>query len=204
MIIFDAASHTYRTSTGVIVPSVTQALKYADGAPDWSGVDPTVLAHAADRGRTVHEICRLFSEGTLNSETVDERLMPYLHGWQAFLRETTFEPVEWEVVHHHPDDGEQDEYVGRCDCYGYRGNDDGILIEIKTGAAQPTDAAQLAAYWEAWRVARSDDPIARGWLVRLPGNGSYKIEGLSAADARLQYRYTFLPALRRWREENER
>ena len=55
MIHFDEATHTYTLDDGRVLISVTQLMKKHGLAPDYSSVNPDVLARAAERGTLVHK-----------------------------------------------------------------------------------------------------------------------------------------------------
>lgn len=66
MIHFDEKTHTYTLDDGRTLISVTQLMKKHGLAPDYSGVNPDVLARAADRGTLIHkEIETLIKTGDI-------------------------------------------------------------------------------------------------------------------------------------------
>lgn len=73
---FEESTHTYRFN-GQIVPSVTQVLTSV------GMIDPTYFTEESRiRGTAIHLACELDDLGVLDESTVDERIMPCLHGWR--------------------------------------------------------------------------------------------------------------------------
>lgn len=146
---FDESTHTYRYQ-GVVVVSVTKVL---DG---WSNMDrlpADVLYAAGRRGSLVHEATELDDEGDLNEAWADEvGVMGYVTAWRRFRREHEFEPTLIEAPVFHA----VNRYAGRLDRFGVmlwpykrtRRREE-TLIDIKSGAGNPTHPLQTAAYGAA-------------------------------------------------------
>lgn len=134
--IFNSDKHVY-TLDGVALPSVTSILK-AEGlmgdmqfATEWH----------MDRGTHVHRTIELYLSGTLNEETLDPQLRPYLSAFKAFMAATGFEVYGYETQMFHP----MYRYAGTPDLWGLL---DGKLtvFDIKTGVSAAWHKAQCGAY----------------------------------------------------------
>lgn len=180
---FDAATHTYRFN-GVVVPSVTQALKAA-GIIDYSMIPQDILRFAAQRGTAVHRACELYDLDTLDESTLDLEVGAYLKGYKAFLRDTGFQPARIEQRVYHP----QHKYAGTLDRTGSLGGQL-ALVDFKTGVMLDGHRAQLAAYAMALPMPRR----YRRFGLQLKADGSYKIHEFPMRDLALNFN-VFLGAL---------
>jgi len=131
------SDHTY-TIDGRPVPPVTRVIAnlhnpipYPDGA--------------AQQGTDIHNICHWDRIGTLDEENIDKFYIPYLDQWRKFWAEN---PLHIDVLSLKYEQvlGSVFGYAGRCDIIG-----DGIIMDLKTGAPEPTHIHQLQAY--AWAAA---------------------------------------------------
>lgn len=140
---FEEDGHVYRVG-GVVVPSVTQALSVIERG--FGGVDPEVLERAQRFGSHVHKAIELDNLGTLDEESLDPAIAPYLAQWRRFVAETGFHVEHGEALVYHP----RARYAGRADVVGIlRGTR--WLIDLKSGAVPRTAGPQTAAYAEAYR-----------------------------------------------------
>jgi hypothetical protein len=156
--IYTDENHLY-TLDGRPLSSTTGILK-AEGFIDttWYNED------ARTRGSYVHLTCHLYDKGTLDIDTLDDALRPYLDAYIRFKAETGFEVVESEVPHYHP----QYLYAGTPDKAGTMEGTD-TLIDLKTGVIQSWTALQLASYELFY-----DRPMKR-FGVQLTDEGKYKM-----------------------------
>lgn len=142
MLTFDEAAHVYRWD-GEVVPSVTQVLHA------WSGIarlDESILAAARQLGTDVHLATALDDQDDLDSDSVDEMVLPYLQAWRIFCEFEDFEAFEVERMVYSKRHG----YAGTFDRYGrMRKRRKPVLLDIKTGTPDPTHGPQTAAYAEA-------------------------------------------------------
>lgn len=182
-LIFDHATHTYRWN-GVIVPSVTQALK-AGGVIDYSMIPQDVLQRAAIRGTAVHKACELWDFDKLDESTLDAEVGAYLEGYKAFLRDTGFQPARIEQRIFHP----QYIYAGTLDRTGTL-NGQLIVLDFKTGIMLDGHRAQLAAYTMALPMPRR----YRRFGLQLTAEGGYRVHEFPIRDLMLDFN-TFLGAL---------
>lgn len=101
-------THTYTDATGAVWPGVTSIL---NELCDFSMVPADALEYARQLGTAVHEACEYHDRGTLDLESVDAAVMPYLKAYWRFLEIETPEihGIE-ELVWH---SGER--YAGKLD-----------------------------------------------------------------------------------------
>lgn len=130
------AEHVYHDAQGRIVPGVTGIIR-ACGLMNSFGWND----YARDRGTAVHLAIQLFERGTLDTETLDPVIVPYLNGWHGFKCDTGYECEASEQIIFNP----TYRYAGTLDQIGFIGRKTCVL-DIKTGAAQPWWALQTAAY----------------------------------------------------------
>ena len=88
---FDADRPLYLVQ-GRTVPSVTQVLHSAGLGANYSMVPPEVLERKRTIGLFVHQATHYLDEGSLELESVDPELQPYLSAYQRFLSESGFQP----------------------------------------------------------------------------------------------------------------
>ncbi len=157
---FDEATHTYRYN-GIVVPGVTTILS---PLTDFSRVPPHVLRAAADFGTAVHLACELDDLGTLDVESLDPALAPYLAAWRKFSSE---HEVEWTLIEqpvYHKALG----YAGTLDRLG-RVKGLATVLDIKSSAQlYPSVGPQLAAYQQA-----AEHPTVQRMAVQLKSDGTY-------------------------------
>jgi hypothetical protein len=96
---FDVDRHLYLVQ-GRPVPSVTQVLHSAGFGANYSMVPREVLERKRTLGQFVHQATHYLDEGSLEIESVDPELQPYLSAYQRFLRESGFRPqlIEHRIV----------------------------------------------------------------------------------------------------------
>ena len=82
-------SHTYIVD-GIIVPSITQILKYKFGGM-YSGISKEVLQQAADRGTAVHESIEKWCKAGEESD------LPEVRNFRFLMDQYHFQPVNNEV-----------------------------------------------------------------------------------------------------------
>ena len=81
---FDEATHSYFLD-GLLIPGVTSVIG-SILSPVYNK-DSDLMQRAAAFGKAVHRACELDDRGTLDMETIDPALLPYLEGWRKFRRE---------------------------------------------------------------------------------------------------------------------
>lgn len=162
---FDEASHTYYLD-GVIIPGVTTVLKQL---MTFDRVPEDDLKRARELGTAVHKVTELYDLDTLDYNTIDPVLGPYLEAWKKFRHDEKFNPFMIEKRTYHP--------IHRYGLTPDRGGfyrDDPTMVDIKSGAEYPTVGPQLAAYQEAYNY-RHKNKITRRLAVYLRPDGTYKL-----------------------------
>lgn len=147
--------------------SVTTVLKMA------GVLDPRRYTDfARDRGRLVHQALEWFDVGDLDEDGLDDRLVPYLEAWKAFLRESGFVVASTERRLYSEPRG----IAGTVDRVGtLKGRP--TVIDLKTGGPERWHALQVAAY--ASMVREADGvPLAKiqRACVYLTHDGRYRLE----------------------------
>jgi hypothetical protein len=167
---FDAETHTYRVA-GVIVPSVTQALRPID---NFDRVPPDVLEAARRFGTHVHTATDLYDRDMLDEAELDPALVPYLNGWKRFLEETRCTVISSEQQVYHAELA----YAGTLDRRIFWKRS-AWLLDLKSGAVPRSAGPQTAAYREA--LPKDERPRHRAVLQLLPNNYRF-IEQTNPAD----------------------
>lgn len=141
---FDAAKHLYHNAEGLVVPSVTQALK-ASGLINFDHVPPRVLERKRQLGTLVHQAAALYDQGVPYVEIeMPDIVAQYLEGYIMFRTDTGFTPSLIEEAQLGAIFGMV--YGMTPDRAGML-NDEMHVIELKCGAAaDPAWGVQLAAY----------------------------------------------------------
>lgn len=168
MLQFEEEGHKYIWD-GLRVPSVTQILENV-GISDFSNVPESILNNSINFGLAVHKMCELYDRGMLEMKSLDPQLLPVLGQWQKFLKDYQ--------VKLDPNFIEQAFY---CSKFKYAGTPDrvctikdrNIVLDIKTGAVNPSHAIQLAAYQLG--IAEEGLKIQGRWTIYLSAE-KYKIE----------------------------
>lgn len=170
-LVFDAERHRY-TLDGKKLPGVTTILKPISSA-HYAGVDPEVMARAAQLGQAVHRVIELDVLGELDTDTLDPQLIPYYRGWRIFLRESGFQAQlsEQQLA------SRRHGYAGTLDLFG-RLNRLASLVDAKRVAViVRSTGPQTFAYGQLVREARPDllgpdEPLRRYALhLKKPAHG---------------------------------
>jgi len=96
---FDEEHHLF-TVNGKVIPSVTTILKRAGMTPDWSNIPD--IEWYAQRGTYIHRATELWENGTLDEDTVDDEIRPYLEAYKRFRADYTVPVKGQEVRLWHP------------------------------------------------------------------------------------------------------
>lgn len=173
---FDGPSHTYKVG-GVVVPGVTSVLR---DLSIMKRLDPVMLVQAADRGRRVHKTIELYCKDDLNEGQLPSELVPYLRAWKRFVDDRDFEFIYGEQIVF----SERWGYAGTFDLFGTWKSTGKrrpmILLDVKSGAADPVHGPQTAAYLEATLemdllgIPRRHTPQRAA--LRLQPNGYYQVD----------------------------
>ena len=193
---FDEANHLYFVN-GKQTPSVSSILS---PLVDFSYVPRETLEYASQRGTAVHRATELYDLGTLDDESVDEAVRPYLDAWKRFRQDTGFVPRLIERRVHHADYG----YCGTIDregCMTELAGSPQAIIDIKTPVhLGPVVGLQLAAYQEALRSEGFQVDLR--FAVQLRSDGNYRLQSyIEKSDFGV---FVALLTLKRWREKHGR
>lgn len=156
-IFFDPQNHRYYVDNK-LTPSVTQILGLANL---YEFIDKRLLEKAGRFGTAVHKATELYDKGTLDIDSVDNALVPYLEGWKKFLKDTNFQTFDSESI--------VASKLGFAGTYDRVGNFNNklTLLDIKTTAIVPkTTCLQLAAYTQAFEEM-NHKKIQQRMCVRL-------------------------------------
>ncbi len=135
---FNESTHTY-TLDGKRLPSVTQCI--AAKHPLWFTPDPWY----AERGTAVHKACSLYVARTLDIETVDPEVKPYLDSFEKFLQQCFFASMKTDLLVW----SEKHWYAGTLDLLPLTAKRGHWLVDLKTENVPSTVGMQLAGYAEA-------------------------------------------------------
>ena len=150
-------------SGAVKVPRLTEIIQSL-GIVDYSSIPKKVRDFSMRRGTLSHRACELYDLGTLNEETLDPQLVPYLDGWKKAVSDLklTFKHIEERLFN---------ETYWYTTCPDRIGLFDEVpcVVEIKSGKVQPWTALQLSAQ----AACLPSDEVYLRIAIGLPGNGTY-------------------------------
>src|SRR3990167_9882604 len=135
------SNHIYHYD-GVIVPGVSEVLQVS-GLSDISAIPAERLEASRKFGNAVHLACEFADKGTLDADSLDSAIEPYLVGWETFrqeygLRFTAIEAQLYSSLYR---------FAGTIDRIGqWRTDDSSLIIDIKSGVDNPAISIQSAAY----------------------------------------------------------
>lgn len=142
---FDSAEHRYFDPNGNELPSVTRILN-EEGFYDYSKIPQEILQRAAKFGQAVHRATELWDKGTLDMNSLNPALVPYLNGWIKFKEDYKLEVIGNELKLW----SKKYRYAGTLDRTGVcgLGKFAGKLaeIDIKSGLILPGVRLQTAGY----------------------------------------------------------
>lgn len=188
---FDAETHTYRLGD-VVLPSVSDIIR---PLTNLGGIPKGTLEFARDRGTAVHRACELLDLeelglDELDRSTLDDRILPYLSGYEKFRKDYK---VEWTAIEE-PEYSPLMLFAGTPDRRGVWRDKTEIIIDIKaTAKLSPIVQVQLSGY-----DLMSIKKVEELWSVRLLNDGGYVRTVHPAAHS------TFISCLNifRWRQKN--
>lgn len=142
---------------------VTEALALV-GLVDTTHMNEDALV----RGRAVHLATELADAGTLDEESVDPVVAPYLASWRRWRAASGVAVVASEVEVEHQPMG----YAGRLDRVAMMPSDDRPrILDIKTGGSCAWHPIQTALYAMAYALGKNGPTPLRG-AVYLKADGS--------------------------------
>jgi hypothetical protein len=178
---------------------VTEILDRARLRPDFSRVDPSVLAHASMRGKAVHRAIELHEANDLDETSLHPEVRPYFDAYLRFREETEHEPIASEIPLVHPVWG----YVGHPDRVGWLRGGRRVCLDWKAVASLDVDYVNFqvrGGYRLAWNALHPTEPIDECFAVQFLPDGKYNLQPLVRADAE----QVFLAALIVAREQKRR
>lgn len=117
---------------------VTEVLAI-NGLTDLTFIPPSAL----ERGTDVHAAAAFDDRGTLEEESVDDRVRPLLESWRKFREEAGLTVREIELPVSYP----ALDYRGTLDrVVVFRGQEREVLLDLKGGGPLPWHPFQTAAY----------------------------------------------------------
>lgn len=157
----------------------------------------------ADAGTAAHDAVEAF----LNREPVVDldANLPYLAGALLFLQEHIRRVVHYEqVVYNLTYD-----YAGRTDLIGITHGGPLAVVDWKTGHTSDEHVLQLNAYAHAEFVGQPDGtridlpPIEAGWIVQLPGDGTYRAYPVEISD-RAFHTFVAYRTVQKWVDDHQK
>lgn len=145
-IIFNEDPHIF-TVNGEIFPSTTKILKLAGLTPDFSMLDPWY----AMRGKYTHKATELYDQGTLDDDTVDDAILPYLDAYKSFREDCPIKIKGIEVMLWHP----VYKYTGIIDRI-IEGNSHYKLFLKKTGKYKLVEVTNIRTHFNTFLSALVD------------------------------------------------
>lgn len=161
---FDEENHEYFLD-GKAIPSVTYLMQEV-GLIDVSKFPD--IEYYRERGKAIHKATELWDKGTLDEESVDERVAPYLDAYKRFLGETGFKSDKTEFAGFN----ESLWFAGMLDKIGDLCGSKAIL-DIKSNAVAPWTGIQLAGY----NLIHGGGHLRFG--LALKNDGTYRLKRFS-------------------------
>ena len=189
---FEEITHLYRREDGLIIPSVTQILSQLG----CYATQRFFTEEGRRRGTQVHS----FAENIFKGEPVKAppEFEGYINALTDFQKDLFFEPKHIEYLVENRKLG----FCGTVDLIGTIGNQNtvDVIVDIKSGAPDPTTGLQLAGYATAFFEDLEDAKRIRRFALHLDKAGKYKILEYSG----VELIETWLAALKfyKWRKEH--
>ena len=163
---FDEPSHTY-TVDGRRFPSVTEVVGML--RPE-SGAMQNVLEYKRQIGKAVHKTIELMEAGTLDTETIDPAIVPYISAWSGFKLDAGFTVLHSEMIVV----SKKLRVAGTLDLTGMREAGDVELLDLKAVWAMGDETAiQTAGYAMLYEEMTGVKVDRRGGL-QLLRDGTYR------------------------------
>ncbi len=170
MLNFKSDTHEYFWH-GAPVPSVTQIIQSANLA-NFDSVPWHILKKACELGTYVHQATEYLDNNTLDFDTIDEGVFPYLQAWERFKIDTGFKIKFIEVRLY----SQKYKFAGTIDRIGTI-NDKEVIPDIKTGVHSISHAVQTSAYAQLAKEAGIlTQRKANRLTVKLNSDGSYSLK----------------------------
>lgn len=191
---YDDSSHRYYIGDRPIV-GITEALSICGITQDYSRLNRSVLANAANRGTAVHLLTQLLDENDLGEYDLNQE--GYLKAYEAFKKEWEFVPEVIERVMAHPFYF----FAGRPDRGGLiRGKK--AVVEIKT-TKEIDDAVELQVAGQQILLEHYGyGPILLRLAVALRDDGTYVVRTFK--DIQAKTLFLSAVAIASWRINHKR
>ena len=165
-IVFDEPAHTY-TVDGRRFPSVSEISGML--RPD-SRAPVEILEYKRGLGKAVHKAIELMEAGTLDVDSLDPAIVPFVGAWSKFKAEAGFTVLHSEMIVV----SKKLRVAGTLDLTGMRENDDVELLDLKAVWAMGAETAiQTAGYAILYEEMTGVKVQRRGGL-QLLRDGTYK------------------------------
>lgn len=187
----DQATHTYRVG-GKVISGITGLLRDAGII---KGVDYG-SDEALWRGKLIHKALEYLNKGTLNWDTVDNEIEPYIRAYQQFQMDTGFKPRSWENSLYHP----QLKYCGTYDVEGPAYNDDHWLVDTKTGLTSLAMSDWVGIQTAAQALLLPNSTKYKRFGLKLTSEGKYNL--IRYEDPEDYNAFVAIIALRNWRNKH--
>lgn len=122
------------------------------------------------RGRAVHSAVEMVDKSSLDRDSLDPIIRPYVDAYLLFLRQSGYTPVETEFGMY---DAEF-RFAGTVDKIGMLNGRLGIL-DVKTGQIDPAVDLQLSAYAYLWNKYHPDRKAEWRYALQLREDGTYNL-----------------------------
>ncbi len=128
------------------------------------------------KGTAIHLATEYFDRGTLDEETLDPQIAPYLESWKRFRKDQNYTPIEIEYPTYHP------ELLVGCKIDRLPGP-----VDLKSGSPEPWHILQIAFQWSTLichgmhNLARSPQDVYLDPDGGPPKVKSYKISEMREA-----------------------
>lgn len=164
-LVYNPANHTY-TLDGILIPSVTEIIRrqypYVCYHCNKADICPQ-CNYARELGDVVHLATAYRDRDTLNFDTIDKIVLPYLTQWTGLVNDLHPEVIAIEQPVHY-----KSFFAGTLDRVWFIKNRY-ILIDIKSGAKFKQHRLQTSAYAGAWSELHPKQKISERWCVYLDG-----------------------------------
>lgn len=167
-----------------------------------AGVARRVWNQKASLGTDVHDAIAKLIDG--DTEVALDATLPYVAGATAFLTDHVHRVLHSEAVVYNL----EADYAGRVDLIATMKDGPVAIVDWKSGRVGSDMALQLNGYAHAKFVGRPDGtqvtlpPITEGWIVQLPGDGTYKAHPVAITPRAFK---TFLAyrTIQKWADDHE-
>ena len=167
---FDEPTHTY-TVNGVRFPSVTEVVSVL--RPE-SGARDDVLEYKRQIGKAVHKAIELMEAGTLDTDSLDPAIVPFVEAFRKFKAETGFTVLHSEMIVY----SKKLRVAGTLDLTGMRGGKPQVeLLDLKAVWTMGDETAiQTVGYAICYEELTGVKIDRRGGL-QLLRDGTYRYFG---------------------------